>query len=216
MTDTDASQIDLLDFDRFTEGIPHEWFTWLRANDPVHHHAEPDGPGFWVITRLDDVMACNRDAGTFSSAAARGGVVGLADRKGDQAPSDAGNLMLFMDPPDHTRYRRLVNRGFTPRMIGQMEVHIRELTTMILDKALPQGESDFVVDIAAELPLEVIAELIGVPTEDRHKIFDWSNRMVGADDPEYQVSEEELFEAQVEMFKYAQGLAEKHLSLIHI
>ena len=137
----DASQIDLLDFDRFTEGIPHEWFTWLRNNDPVHFHPEPDGPGFWVITKLDDVVVCNRDAGTFSSAASRGGVVGLTDppasrRRGRPAP--AGNLMLFMDPPDHTRYRRLVNRGFTPRMIGQMEVHIRELTTDILDAVLPQ------------------------------------------------------------------------------
>jgi cholest-4-en-3-one 26-monooxygenase len=208
--------IDLLDFDRFTEGIPHEWFTWLRENEPVHHHPEPDGPGFWVITKLDDVTTCNRDAGTFSSAAARGGVVGLTDAKrgdGEEAPSAAGNLMLFMDPPDHTRYRRLVNRGFTPRMIGQMEVHIRDLTTAILDRVLPAAgtaDSDFVVDIAAELPLEVIAELIGVPVEDRHKIFDWSNRMIGAEDPEYRVSEEKLFEAQVEMFMYAQGLAEKH------
>ncbi len=208
MTDIDASQIDLLDFDRFTEGIPHEWFTWLRSHDPVHFHAEPNGPGFWVISTYDDVMTCNRDAGTFSSAADRGGVVGLEDRA--EAPSDAGNLMLFMDPPDHTRYRRLVNRGFTPRMIGRMESHIRDLTTGILDEVLPRGESDFVVDIAAELPLEVIAELIGVPREDRHKIFEWSNRMIGADDPEYSVSEEKVFEAQVEMFMYAQGLADKH------
>ncbi|WCO66139.1 cytochrome P450 [Iamia majanohamensis] len=212
MTDIDASHIDLLDLDRFTEGVPHEWFTWLRQNDPVHFHEEPDGPGFWVITRYDDVMACNRDAGTFSSAAARGGVVGLAERPAsdDEAPSAAGNLMLFMDPPDHTRYRRLVNRGFTPRMIGRMEENIRGLTTTILDGVLPRGESDFVVDVAAELPLEVIAELIGVPHEDRHKIFDWSNRMIGADDPEYAVAQEALFEAQVEMFMYAQGLAEKH------
>src|SRR5688572_13661278 len=134
MTDLDASQIDLLDFDRFTEGIPHEWFTWLRKNEPVYRHPEPDGPGFWVITKLDDVTVCNRDAGTFSSAASRGGVVGLESRPdGDAAMEEAvGKLMLYMDPPDHTRYRRLVNRGFTPRMIGQMEVHIRELTTGIL------------------------------------------------------------------------------------
>ncbi len=212
MTDTEAPEIDLLDLDRFTEGIPHEWFTWLRAHDPVHLHEEPDGPGFWVITRYDDVVACNRDAGTFSSAASRGGVVGLAERPAadGEAPSEAGNLMLFMDPPDHTRYRRLVNRGFTPRMISRMEDNIRGLTTQILDGVLPRGESDFVVDIAAELPLEVIAELIGVPHEDRHKIFDWSNRMIGADDPEYAVAQEEVFEAQVEMFLYAQGLAEAH------
>jgi cholest-4-en-3-one 26-monooxygenase len=210
--DVDASQIDLLDFDRFAEGIPHEWFTWLRKNDPVHHHAEPNGPGFWVITKLEDVTICNRDAGAFSSAAARGGVVGLEDQPDADAgmKEEMGKLMLFMDPPDHTRYRRLVNRGFTPRMIGQMEVHIRDLTTGILDRVLPAGESDFVVDIAAELPLEVIAELIGVPHEDRHKIFDWSNTFIGADDPEYRVAPDALFQAQVEMFMYAQQLADAH------
>ena len=83
MTVTQASDIDLLDRDRFRQDIPHEWFTWLRANEPVYHHPEPDGPGFWVITKHDDVMTCNRDAGTFSSAAARGGVVGLEE--GDAA-----------------------------------------------------------------------------------------------------------------------------------
>ena len=119
----------------------------------------------------------------------------------------------MMDPPDHTRYRKLVNRGFTPRMIGQLEPHIRDLTDMVLDKAVAKGaesgEIDFVVDIAAELPLEVIAELIGVPSDERHKIFDWSNRMVGSEDPEYMVSAEEVFNAQVEMFMYAQQLADK-------
>ncbi len=117
-------------------------------------------------------------------------------------------VMLMMDPPDHTRYRKLVNRGFTPRMIGVMETHIRELTSDILDQAIAKDDTDFVVDVAAELPLEVIAELIGVPSEDRHKIFDWSNRMVGSEDPEYIVSEEEIFNAQVEMFMYAQQLAD--------
>ena len=114
VTDTlDASQIDLLDRDRFTQGIPHEWFTWLRNNAPVHFHEEPDGPGFWVITKHADVIACNRDAGTFSSDSSRGGVVGLEEREiseMEQAQA-GGKLMLFMDPPDHTRYRKLVNRG---------------------------------------------------------------------------------------------------------
>jgi cholest-4-en-3-one 26-monooxygenase len=208
----DASQIDLLDRDRFTQGIPHEWFTWLRANAPVHFHEEPDGPGFWVITKHADVIVCNRDAGTFSSDSSRGGVVGLEEREISEMEQaqDGGKLMLFMDPPDHTRYRKLVNRGFTPRMIGEMETHIRELTNGILDRVLPKGESDFVVDIAAELPLEVIAELIGVPHEDRLKIFEWSNRMIGSEDPEYAVSDEEAFNAQVEMFMYAQQLAEQH------
>ena len=206
----DLADIDLLDRDRFTQGIPHEWFTRLRTEAPVYHHPEPDGPGFWVITKHDDIIQCNRDAATFSSEQARGGVVGLEERLGMQTEAEqaGGRMMLMMDPPDHTRYRKLVNRGFTPRMISEMETHIRGLTNTILDEAIAKDGSDFVVDVAAELPLEVIAELIGVPSEDRHKIFDWSNRMVGSEDPEYIVSEEEVFNAQVEMFMYAQQLAD--------
>jgi len=201
-------QIDLLDRDRFTQGIPHEWFTWLRANAPVFHHDEPDGDGFWVITRYDDIVTANRDAGSFSSSQDLGGVVML---EGPTAPLPgtemAGNMMLFMDPPNHTRYRKLVNRGFTPRMISALEIHVRDLTVGIVEAARAKGECDFVVDVAAELPLEVIAELLGVPREDRHKLFDWSNRMVGSEDPEYQVSDEHVTQAQIEMFMYAQDLA---------
>jgi cholest-4-en-3-one 26-monooxygenase len=205
------AEIDLLDRDRFTEGIPHEWFTWLRANHPIYKHTEPDGPGFWVITKHADIIQCNRDAGTFSSAQSRGGVVGLEEQSMMQTEAEeaGGRMMLMMDPPDHTRYRKLVNRGFTPRMIGQLEPHIRDLTNSILDEALAKDDCDFVVDIAAELPLDVIAELIGVPREDRHKIFEWSNRMVGSEDPEYMVEDTEVFQAQVEMFMYAQALADK-------
>ena len=205
------ADINLLDRDKFTEGIPHEWFTWLRANHPIYKHTEPDGPGFWVITKHADIIQCNRDAGTFSSAQSRGGVVGLEEQGMPQTEAEeaGGRMMLMMDPPDHTRYRKLVNRGFTPRMIGQLEPHIRELTNNILDEALAKDECDFVVDIAAELPLDVIAELIGVPREDRHKIFEWSNRMIGSEDPEYMVEDTEVFQAQVEMFMYAQALADK-------
>jgi cholest-4-en-3-one 26-monooxygenase len=208
----DARDIDLLDRDRFTQDIPHDWFTWLRNNAPVFHHDEPDGPGFWVISKHADVITCNRDAGTFSSSASRGGVVGLEQREIAEMDAAAaeGNLMLFMDPPDHTRYRKLVNRGFTPRMIGELEPRIRKLTNDILDEALGKDPCDFVVEIAAELPLEVIAELIGVPRDERHKIFEWSNRMIGSEDPEYIVSDEEVANAQIEMFMYAQQLAEKH------
>ncbi len=206
----ERENIDLLDRDRFTQGIPHEWFTWLRANEPVYHHPEPGGPGFWVITKYDDVVACNRDAQSFSSAQRYGGVVGLEGPTESPPGMEAGgNMMLFMDPPDHTRYRKLVNRGFTPRMIGGLETHVRELTARIVDDARAKGDCDFVVDVAAELPLEVIAELIGVPHEDRHKIFDWSNRMVGSEDPEYLVSPDRVMEAQVEMFTFAQQLADR-------
>jgi cholest-4-en-3-one 26-monooxygenase len=205
----ELSDINLLDRDRFTEGIPHEWFTYLRRNAPIWHAPEPDSArGYWVFTKYDDVVAIGRDAKTFSSDQRRGGVVGIEDL-GMQADWEGGQLMLTMDPPDHTRHRRLVNRGFTPRMIGMLEPHIRDVTVAIIEQAIAKGEGDFVVDVAAELPLQVIAELMGVPLEDRHKVFDWSNRMVGSDDPEYSVSMEDAQSAQIEMFMYAQALADR-------
>jgi cholest-4-en-3-one 26-monooxygenase len=205
------SDIDLLDRDRFTKGIPHDWFTWLRQHAPISHHPEPDGPGFWVFTKHDDVTAIGRDAKHFSSDQARGGVVQLEEPTAQQRENarlqEGGNLMLTMDPPPHTRYRKLVNRGFTPRMIGMLEDHIREVSANIVAGGLAKGEVDFVVDMASELPLIVIAELMGVPHEDRHKIFEWSNRMIGSEDPEYIVQAEEVQSAFVEMFLYAQQLA---------
>jgi cholest-4-en-3-one 26-monooxygenase len=204
------SDIDLLDRDRFTQGIPHEWFTFLRKEAPVYKHPEPDGPGFWVVTKHADVVAVGRDGHTYSSDQKRGGVVGLEG--GPEMYGEfqsGGNLMLTMDAPEHTRYRKLVNRGFTPRQIGALEKHIREMTNQILDNVIEQGECDFVVDVAAELPLQVIAEMLGVPMEDRHKLFEWSNRMVGSEDPEYIISDEEVQTAQIEMFMYANALAEE-------
>ncbi len=204
----ELSDINLLDRDAFTKGVPHEWFTYLRHNAPVYHHPEPNGPGFWVVTKYDDVVAVGRDGATYSSDQKRGGVV-LIEELPEDAPdfTAEGNLMLTMDAPEHTRYRKLVNRGFTPRQMRMLEPHIRELTANIIDEVIEQGGCDYVVDVAAELPLQVIAEMLGVPMEDRHKLFEWSNRMIGSEDPEYQVSQEEVMNAQVEMFMYANELA---------
>jgi cholest-4-en-3-one 26-monooxygenase len=204
------SDIDLLDLDRFTEGVPHDWFTYLREHAPVYRHPEPESPGFWVLTKHADVILVGKDGRTFSSDQDNGGVVPIEDTS-PASDADFGDakLMLMTDPPEHTRKRKLVNHGFTPRMINRMEDHIRDLTNELLDGVLAKDQCDFVVEVAAELPLLVIAELIGVPVEDRHKIFDWSNRMVGSQDPEYLVDAQKVLEAQVEMFMYAGGLAEE-------
>jgi cholest-4-en-3-one 26-monooxygenase len=202
------SDINLLDRDRFTQGVPHDWFTYLRANAPVYKHPEPDGPGFWVITKYDDVVTVGRDGATYSSDQKRGGVVVLEEQPPEAAEfAEGGNLMLTMDAPEHTRYRKLVNRGFTPRQMRMLEPHIREITAQILDEVIDQGGCDYVVEVAAELPLQVIAEMLGVPHEDRHKLFEWSNRMIGSEDPEYMIEQSEVFNAQVEMFMYANELA---------
>jgi cholest-4-en-3-one 26-monooxygenase len=206
----DLGDINLLDRDVFTHGVPHHWFTYLRAHHPLMHHAEPNGPGFWVITRYADLRAVSRDPGTYSSRM----VAPLEDYDAAHSPTPGAKVLIAMDPPEHTGYRKLVNRGFTPRMINALEPRIRELTVRILDAAVATGDCDFVVDVAAELPLEVIAELIGVPREDRSKLFHWTNQALGSADagevdPEYFVDEGEAQRAQVEMFTYVNELCEQ-------
>ena len=211
----EIGDIDLLSRDIFVDGVPHDWFAHLRDNAPIYHHPEPDGPGFWVFSRHEDISVLNRDWEHFSSDQNLGGVVGLEQLTPEmQAQQDqinkagAGKMMLTIDPPEHTRYRKLVNRGFTPRVIRSLEDHLRESSRKIIDRALAKddGRTDFVTDIAAELPLEAIAEFLGVPYEDRHKLFEWSNRMIGSDDPEYAVAEGATQLASFEMYMYANAL----------
>ena len=204
-----VTEIDLLNPVLFERGVPHEWFTYLRHEAPIYKHAEPGGPGFWVVTRYDDVVAVSRDNQTYSSEQSRGGVVALEDVAAAADLSAQGRMMLTMDPPDHTRYRSLVNRGFTPRMINALGSRIREMVAKILEPALARRECDFVTDVAAELPLQVIAEMLGVPFEDRHRLFEWSNRMIGSRDPEYAVSEQMAQQAAIEMYMYSNELAKK-------
>jgi cholest-4-en-3-one 26-monooxygenase len=211
----ELGDIDLLSRDIFAERVPHEWFAHLREHAPIYHHPEPDGPGFWVFSRHEDISVLNRDWEKLSSEQFRGGVVGLEELSPEQKAvqeqmngSGAGKMMLTIDPPDHTRYRKLVNRGFTPRVIRSLEDHLREASAKIIDRALAtnDGHADFVTDIAAELPLEAIAEFLGVPYEDRHKLFEWSNRMIGSEDPEYAISEDATNQARFEMYLYANAL----------
>ena len=196
------SDINLLDSTVFAERVPHEWFAFLRKNAPVWWHEEEDGPGFWAVTSLPEATQVNRDYEHFSSARKATYLWELAED--DLAQQQL--VMLNMDPPLHTRYRRLVNKGFTPRMVNQLHERIHVATDNIIDQVIEQGTADFVTDIAAELPLVVIAELLGVPNEDRHRMFDWSNRMIGSEDPEYQSAGEAAQMASMELYAYASEL----------
>jgi cholest-4-en-3-one 26-monooxygenase len=204
----DLSDVNLVDRDNYVAGVPHEMFEALRRDDPVHWHEDPEGPGFWALTRYDDVVLVNRDNELFSSA--RGSA--LLMEQDEEMLQQQRLMMLNMDPPIHTRYRLLVNKGFTPRMVGRLEERARHFVNANIDAVCEQGECDFVTDIAAELPLQVIAEIMGVPQEDRHLVFDWSNRMIGADDPEYGVDREAAFEASAELYAYANQLAARKRS----
>jgi len=201
-TAIDFNHIDLTDSKYFVDGVPHEWFTFLRHNAPVWWHEEAEGPGFWAVTSYNECVAVNRDHEHFSSHNKATFIWELEE----EVLAQQQLVMLNMDPPLHTRYRRLVNKGFTPRMVAQLHDRIHAATDRILDSVIESGEAEFVTDIAAELPLVVIAELLGVPNEDRHKMFDWSNRMVGHQDAEYQNAAEDAQVASMELYAYASEL----------
>jgi cholest-4-en-3-one 26-monooxygenase len=201
-SDIDFGDIDLTDSKAFVSRVPHEWFTFLRKNAPVWWHEEADGPGFWAVTGYEDCNTVNRDYALFSSHA-KGTF--LWDMDEEQLVQQQ-LVMLNMDPPIHTRYRRLVNKGFTPRVVNQLHDRIHAAADAIIDDVIEQGHADFVTQISAELPLVVIAELLGVPNEDRHRMFDWSNQMIGNEDPEYQDAEDIAQVASMELYAYASQL----------
>lgn len=175
--------VDVSDPDNFANGFPHEFFRELRAKEPVFWH-EGDvhgGPGYWIISKYDDVCWVSKNPDLFVS--------GLGNQIEDPLPGqlDLVRSMITMDPPDQARYRKLVSRGFTPSATAKMEATTRARVVAILDAIANAGTCDFVLDVAAELPLQVIADLLGVPQEDRHQLFDWSNQMLGAEDSDYAV-----------------------------
>ncbi len=201
-----TASVTLHDPDVYERGVPHAFFSELRRIEPVYWQPEdPPGRGFWAVTRYDDVVAVSRDAQTFSSYA---GTAMLSDFDDDVVELQRA-MMVNMDPPDHTRLRNLVNRGFTPRMVGKLEQGIRDICHGLVDEIAARREVDFVHDIAAQLPLAVIAELMGVPDDDREKLYDWSNRMIGFDDPEFQVEGSDGAVAASEIFAYANELADR-------
>ena len=196
--------VDVFDPDAYVDSVPHERFRWLRRNDPVHWQELPGGGGYWVVTKHADVVRVSRDPATFS--AARQSIL-IQDPDPETLPMLRTQL-LSMDPPEHGRLRRTVLGGFTPGMVRRLEPRIRELCGSILDAALARGTCDFVRDVAAELPVQVIAEIMGVPAEDRHRLSEWGDRLTGMDDPETAVSPEATRQASFDMGAYGFALAQ--------
>jgi cholest-4-en-3-one 26-monooxygenase len=191
-------RLDLADPDNWIEAVPHDGFDKLRELEPVSFHTRADGLGFWALTRYEDIATAGKDWKTFSSL--RGFTI-------DDPVGGSELMMTSMDPPRHDHLRRLVNQGFTPRRVTALDDHVRDIATGLIDQVSKQGECDFVVDLAAELPLQVILEMIGVPPADRQRVFQWSNTMLGLDDPEYGNSQEKAQQAAMEMYMYWEWLS---------
>lgn len=190
---------DLCDRSLFTAGPPYEIFRRFREEEPVAFFPEPDGPGFWGVFRYDDVVEVSRHPQQFTSAPS----VFIQD---PEDPTVTQELLINQDPPRHTKLRKLVNRGFTPRQISALEPHVRAIVVGLLDHATAMGRFDLVHDLAVELPLQVIAELVGVPHAERHKVFAWTERMMSNDDDDQAAVQADAQVAIGEMFGYADQL----------
>ncbi|WP_229074225.1 cytochrome P450 [Actinoplanes sp. DH11] len=211
------TRIDFTDPDIYVHGIPQAEFAEARRSAPVcwvpqeRGSAGFDDDGYWAVTRHADVMAVSRDSDTYSSrektAIVRFGADMTPDRLGMQR-----YILLNMDPPQHTQHRAIVSKGFTPRAINSLRDALQKRAAQIVSAAAAgSGSGDFVQEVARELPLQAIAELLGVPQEDRHDVFDWSNAMIGQDDPEFSDGSDPI-EPATSLLGYAMTMAEDRKS----
>ena len=194
------------------ERIPLQEFLELRKTAPVHWVEQaPEAragfldTGFWAISRHEDISAISKNSKDFS-ANENGVIIRFAPDMTREQIELQSVMLVNQDPPDHTKLRQIVSRGFTPRAIGALEAVLQERANTIVDEAIARGEGDFVFEVAAELPLQAIADLLGVPMEDRRKLFDWSNQMLAYDDPEYNA---DPATAAAEILAYSMALADE-------
>lgn len=175
------AEVNLADNDRFTDGVtPWRMFHTLRHQDPVHWQPEP-GPnqGFWALTRHEDIVRVDRDAETFTSTR----FVNLEEVDDDQIAKRAS--ILELDGVRHQALRRLLQRQFGSAVINSYTDFLRGLTARTLDTALAKGSFDFVKEVSADFPINVLARLLDVPEGDNQQLIDWGNRIIGNTDPDY-------------------------------
>jgi linalool 8-monooxygenase len=207
--------VDLGNRDLYVSGVPHEVFNWLRREDPVHWNPVTNGRGFWSITKYDDIVAISKNPEVFSSAREHGGhriydenIVGTAGMGAEKTDAP----FISMDPPEHNRYRRMISPGFGPSRLKALEGQIHDRVCNILDRLGARKECEFVTEVAAELPIQVLAELLGIPQADRLKLFDWSNSMIAEDDPELRKGREETAADVGAMIEYSGRLWEERVA----
>lgn len=202
--------MDLTDLDLFASGFPHDVFTSLRREQPVFWHPPtphaPGDEGFWVVTRHADVLRVLHDHEAFSSETGPGRVGG-GTTLDDLPPGLVTGVMLNMsDPPTHTRIRALVNRAFTPRAVDRLGPWLQQRTAAILDTVADRGSCDFLVDVAAELPLQTIATMMGVPPSDRHQLFAWTSTILDYRDRDLTGMSDELAVAGIGLRSYGDDM----------
>jgi cytochrome P450 len=198
---------NLLDPDTYAHGMPYQMLKDMRETGPVLRMEDPlSGVPYWVVTRIAELDYVSKNPALFSSAEKS-----AFPMEADESMVEMHqNTIINMDPPRHQKVRRVVRNAFTPKRVESYEPKFREHARKIVDNVIARGECEFVEEVAAELPLIAILELLGVPLEDRKKFFDWTNTMIFADDPDMITSEEEGMLASLEVIKYAMTIAARH------
>ncbi|WP_079674762.1 cytochrome P450 family protein, partial [Mycobacteroides abscessus] len=203
---------DFTDPEIYAQRLPVEEFKELRKTAPIWWNAQPDGVGgfndggYWVISKHKDVKEVSLRSDVFSS-----WENGAIPRFGDDMKREDIEVQRFvilnMDAPHHTRLRKIISRGFTPRAIGRLREELNERAQSIAKAAAAQGSGDFVEQVSCELPLQAIAGLLGIPQEDRAKVFNWSNEMTSYDDPDY--ADIDAKQSSFEVLSYAMEMAKQ-------
>jgi cytochrome P450 len=211
--DLGLEDADIASHDTYVRSVPHAAFARMRREDPVAWIDDDAGEGFWALTKHADISMVSRDFTRFT--ASRG--IRIEQMADDEL--EARRTMMEFDPPEHARLRRLVQPGFTPKVVATYEAAFRILAGHVLDEVLPLGEFDFVVEVARELPIRLLCRLLGVPESDAGKLVGWGDQMISNADPEYtpvvidKVDTEEYrllpfrSPAALEVFRYAEGVA---------
>ena len=202
---------DFTDPDTILEGIPHDAHALARQTSPVHWVEQPPsardgmegGTGYWAVSRHADILAVSKNSKNFSSAE-NSAIIRFPEGMLREMIEFQRVMLLNQDPPEHSSTRQIISRGFTPRAIAALDDIMTERANRIVADALAKGNVDFVTEVAAELPLQAIADLLGVPQEDRKKLFDWSNQMLAGEDPEFE-GQAEI--ASAEVLGYAMAMA---------
>jgi cytochrome P450 len=199
--------VDLVDHDLYRDGFPHELFAALRDEHPVWHHPlaptrrTPDGVTFWAVLGHPELQEVSRDWRQFSS---------LEGPSLTKTPEErSGHTIIASDPPGHTRFRKLVNAGFTPRMIARLDELVAQRATQVLDAAAEKNDVNFVREVAYQLPMHLISDILGIPESDRPDVFHWTDVITRAADPLQGISDAEQTAAERSLFGYARQLGDE-------
>jgi cholest-4-en-3-one 26-monooxygenase len=215
VTTSAPAGIDLTDPDVNLAAVPHAEFAALRRTAPVCWIEQPPearagmegGTGYWAVTRHADVAAVSKNSEVFSSRE-NGVIIRLPETTVRESVELTRVVIINQDAPEHTLTRRIISRGFTPRAVAALEDVMRERARRIVSGAVAAGTGNFVEQVAAQLPLETIADMLGVPPADRRQLFDWTNQMTASDDPDFAGDPQA---ASIEVLMYAMKLAAERI-----